>query len=514
MKKDRLKVFLVVLVALLVVSGAALLLKPRGDDPVSSSPPPPGVALRSDEMGVYLMTEGAKVGQPFEIRAEFYPRSASGDMEAFINLPQSAVYLDGDQLYRGPVKAGEGKVLKMKAVFLEPGRWAISAEGRVFMGDNFRGPFVFGSFLMALEVTASEARVFPLQVAPFRANLSGTSTGYEGPRSDFELLNKTDQQLFLVINDRDGINDLRSRGLAPARLWGKWGPNFPFDGYSPLYADFNNRFLVGVYDRQRTTTGYRAFIEGLVIGPAALNVHVRFAQPAAGLPVVQKPVSPYELRYLGRDLNRYQVNKPVEINFIMDGKVLSKQSAVLLRPWQGAIDFALPVEDLKAIAKEKISQRKDIPSTDLVLSSIGRGIGTEALGFVTSRYFFSAKSGRGYSIYLDPYGREVDGEALARVSGRARYALYYGGVEPKLKEMLDKKGLDDEVPVEIWWRANRPGLTYREVNQPMVEALRSRNINASVDDKLPFGRAVIPKKKIADALAPEGTVFIGIQEGK
>ncbi len=481
-----------------------------------------------------------KLNEPFLLYATFTPLLYDEpDMEAHVNLPSGAVYLDGDWKYRGPAGKGVPLTITTKLSIVEEGKWVLSAGAEA--GEYRRGPdgqlerkawypVHNGSSAIGLQVTASGGSRIAASQGNYRppprpaTNLGDAlPIGMSGHIVTSELINNSDQPMFRLVNDKTGIDGLRSSGLVPSQPWGPWGPFLTRSAVDVLHTDFNLDFIVFVADRRHQSTGARFFIEGIEYGNGKdwLNVRVKAAEPLAGIVGASKSASPYDMEVLSKNL--FTQGKAVDVRFLVNGVLQAEQSVVIRKLGQGV----LGLEDVSGgntvaffdAVRQKVATSNNVPAANLEFDPSGSATPDSPIGLGVRLYgvkFSDKVSGKSYSAVVDSYGRlvaERDVIAMNEASRRAKLALAFGGVDPELDDVLSKQKDDYSLPVDIWFRPVSPGATYAETALQLVQALTKSGAQPQTAVNVPRLRAVLTKAVVRETGDRQDVAFISKSGG-
>ncbi len=516
---NRLGIAVLVMVLLAAIGVSAyFILKP---EPVAA--PTGGASFpRQNEIDVTVgPSKIPALNEPFFMNAIFTPVSADElDMAAYISLPSGAVYLDGDWKYRGPAQKGRGITISAKVAIVEEGKWSFTARAEaagyrtVGGGQPETKPwYPIREGVKSFAVTVGSAGDAP-PVGMYRPQPKAKyKTGEPIPMPvtgdivGTELLNNTDQQHFLLIHDRAGIQNLRNLGLVPQELWGMWGPFQTRSLNDILHPDFNLAVIVLAVDKKRPTTGFRFFVESMEYGQNqdSVNIRVRSTAPPPGVPVANRAVSPYDITGFGKQL--FEPGKPVQVRFFLNGSLQSQQTTTIRKIGEG-ITYVSDVygEDTQrftAVVKQGVSRLYNIPLANLELVP-GRGLSIEPLlnsVHLGLMEFRDKSTGKVYRVVADAYGRvmaEKDLPRLNEAKARAKLARTFDGVDPELFDLLEKQDQGYVVQVEIWFRPAAPGADFADAAQPLIQTLSTLKAQPRIAANLPIISASLSKKNILE----------------
>ncbi len=406
-------------------------------------------------------------------------------------------------------------------------RWNTNPGTPVFQGNS----------LIRFETTASvsapitDSRQYHnalLRPQPARTSALPTEpqpVGMAGFATNWELINNSANQLFLVIHDKAGIQNLRDLGMVPAQLWGPWGPFSTGSLTDILHTDFNRDFILLFVDKKYPAPGVRAFMESITVGPNqdSLNITARVVDPPAGLTAANRPVSPYDIIVLGKSL--FKQNQPVRISVSVNGKTPTEQVLTIRKQGQGLIDEydvygSASSGRIEGLAKQSISSTQGVPVGNLEQVS-GRGPvvdGVTSLGVRFHGYEFrDVVTGKSYRIIVDPYGRVLSESAIGRlrdIDRRAKLALASGGMDPEMEEQLRGKPDQYSQAVEIWFRPVNPGASFAEAASLLSQSLRQANVQPKFLADKPALSAVMTTKTIREMASRDDVLVITKDQGE
>jgi hypothetical protein len=287
-RKAILIICLALAVPAIVAAGVLATLRLIEPEPSMTSSPGGNVSV-----GISLSKSPA-LDEPVEVSVTVKARvPINGPVEAWLELPSTAAYINGQMWWKGELKEGRTHTFHATVAFVAGGAASLCGVARVASPDAVGGADI---------VADCEERVIPQR----GENASYSQASYLMDGSS--LLNQSGMPRMFVIRSRAGLEGLRRQGLVPSEMWGMWhGAVFP-----PRWSLFDNPSLeqwvvVALYDRERPTTGYHLAVRqvsedylpvstsdgGFAYRPKAIILDVVATAPEPGWPVERRPVSPY-----------------------------------------------------------------------------------------------------------------------------------------------------------------------------------------------------------------------------
>jgi hypothetical protein len=232
------------------------------------------------------MKEEAKPNEPVDVVVSVTPcRPPDGPTEAWLMLPPSATFLDGDLEWKGMLKEEETARFEATIAFIKDGDSTVEAGAAYPYLDLMDGT-ARGGGSARIAVHSPGQIVFSHQ--PSHRHLL---------RGDMLLNQETRPRAFLIY-DESGLTALREMGLIPEEPSGGW----TLSHNSVMTTLFEQGPLLALYDRIRPTTGYALSI--LNVEPHADTgkyvLDIIATSPSPRWRVEQRETSPVEIRQLPR----------------------------------------------------------------------------------------------------------------------------------------------------------------------------------------------------------------------
>jgi hypothetical protein len=229
----------------------------------------------------------------------------NGEIEAFLDLPSPAVFINGQTWWRGALAQGQTHKFFATIAFVAEGQSSLAAIARFPYPGTIYGidSASWGEWLLVTKIGG--------QLRPrWTSDVPSYSSPDDGLVDGSTLVNTGDTPRLLVVGEREGLEELRRASLVPAELRGKWVGRFVGDRVS-VFDDphFANGAKVVLYDRKRPTTGYHMAVLRMWTGKAGVDMaggvqvpgrpvvtlDIIATAPQPGWPVEHRDVSPYEV---------------------------------------------------------------------------------------------------------------------------------------------------------------------------------------------------------------------------
>ena len=261
--------------------------------------------------------------EPVNVKVTVWTRrEVYGPVEAWLELPPSAVFINGQMHWQGELAEGQTHTFETTIAFVVEGSSSVSAIAR-FASTPAKSP---GADTVGhsegLFVTEEGGAPRPTGPALASSALGSSAQNYNPSYTPYDgsvLLNKSASPRVMVVHNRSGLAELRRQGLVPADLWGGWQGKSHTARAGVLDGEWDNvGVLVFLYDRQRPTTGYHfAFLRPEYelrlgyepikpvpvgtprpTGPRPVFLNILSTAPKPDWAVEQREVSPYQVRLI------------------------------------------------------------------------------------------------------------------------------------------------------------------------------------------------------------------------
>lgn len=241
----------------------------------------------------------------------------SGPVEAWLQLPPSAAFINGDMFWIGELASSESYDFRATVAFVLEGRSTVSALARFDAPAEKIWDTDVSGFGTWLEVTeAGGVLTPPGSPGPDNTLSYSPYTGF--PIDGSLLLNTSDSPIVFLVTAKEGFDQLRNQRLVPAEIPPTW-KGYPQDQVGVLERDYEDGsgMILAVYDRLRPTTGYHLAVirqtsgyaarqmlgEQAVVGaseefperPPLVILDIISIAPKSDWPVERRPTSPYHL---------------------------------------------------------------------------------------------------------------------------------------------------------------------------------------------------------------------------